>query len=201
MGALDDKINMMKADFKKARDSVLLKGSALDSIEQIAINTAEEIIKDAAEKEANLTRHIESLKVSIKAHQHKTEQALAEKEHHIAGLEQKLKDVIQSGNEARKQAAARGNRYKARFEHLLDDMDALLPGAKELLTSKVLSRHEKAQQLAKLNNQIRQQKKRVTASITPLANQYGETPLMKRQRSMLQALLVKRDKLKTIKSY
>jgi hypothetical protein len=40
----------------------------------------------------------------------------------IAGLQKKLVDVIKVSNEKRKSAAARANRYKAKYENLLDDI-------------------------------------------------------------------------------
>ncbi len=73
-------------------------------------------------------------------------------------LEAKCKAITDKGNQARKHASARGNRYKMKYDQLLETLEALLPGARALLTQSGLNEEEKAKRLATLEAKIKAQR-------------------------------------------
>ena len=118
-------------------------------------------------------------------------------------LDDKCDAIIAKGNQARKHAAARANRYKTKYDQLLETLEALLPGAKALLTARAIPQAEKVKRLAALEKQIAQQKKRIQEKVEYDPQRYRDVyrPGYGQQCRLLKALLDRKHTLENQKSY
>ena len=140
----------MNKAFEQAEKKVVFKGSALENTKQIArdcMKDLEDMYEDRIDilefSAIDLNRKIDTLIATNKKAQDT-----------IQRLKTKLERVTSSSNKERKNAAARANRYKAKYDKLLDDLDLVMPGAKELILSSALSTQEKEAKLLKIDSQI-----------------------------------------------
>lgn len=189
----------MEAAFDEATKQVLFKGSAIDAIKRIAIETVESLEQELARVRHALQAEIQVLEASEKACQAELKKTQAA----LAALQQKLAGVIEAGNAARKSAAARANRYKSKYEHLLDDIEQVLPGAKELLTSHAIAEADKVKKLQHLEQAIAKQKQRARDKVIYDAAKLRDVylPGYGKQCRILHALLKRKQRLENQKSY
>lgn len=189
----------LKTAFDEITDKVLFKGNAVDDIKRVALETVaameqefERVKKALVEKLAYAEEDFVDVQVGYKAERART-----------AALQKKLAGVIEKGNAARKSAAARANRYKSKYEHLLDDIETVLPGAKALLTSRAISAAEKAKRLAQLDATIARQRDRVGEHVGYDAVKRRDVFLSGygRQCRVLGELLKRKKQLENQKSY
>ena len=112
-----------------------------------------------------------------------------------SSLEQKLKVVIENANLERKNAAQRGNRFKRQYDKILDNVDAVLPGAKLLLLKKGSSERDQQSRIAKLNRLIEQQREKVNELVAD-SYKYGHTLLegYGRERRILRAMIARKNR-------
>jgi len=181
---------------------VLFKGSSLQAIQTVAIDT----LRQAEANEARLVQQVAALQTDLKEmtvarDAYEEEVNFWFKKHQQ--LEAKCQAITDKGNQARKHASARGNRYKMKYDQLLETIDTLLPGAKALLTQTGIGEREKAKRLAQLEEKIQAQKTVVRQHIhydvkkrrDVFNTGYGK------QHRLLCALIAKRRKLQQCNSY
>lgn len=192
-------VQSMQEDFERAARQVIFKGNSLETIKQIAVKTLQQVEGELYQERAESRQRIDGLCQQLDA----TRSAQQAAEKTIATLKEKLQSVINDGNQARKSAAARANRYKARFEQLLDDVDRVLPGAKELITQRAIAKKDKATQLAQLEMKIHRQKQRAQDKTYYDAEKQRDVYLSGygKQCRILKDLLERKQRLEAKKSY
>lgn len=196
-------IQEMKIAFEKAITQFFFKKNVIEEIQRIAVNTLttaeqayEEKIVDI-NQEAN--QRIDALSQQLDNSQQEKNEAIEQ----LALLDKKLQRIIAENNQERKNAAARANRYKAKYERLLDDLNAWLPGARELLVNKVISQQEKTKRLTQIEEKIAQQKKSIQKKTYYDPEKYRDVylPGYGKECAILKALLEKKQRLAQKKSY
>ena len=101
-------------------------------------------------KKAELKEQLNTARDDIKYYK----ELIIEKDERIEKQNKKIESLKSAIKTGRQNTVARANRYKAKYEQLLDAIDSVLPGAKDMLTGKVLTPEAKAQKLEQLNKRI-----------------------------------------------
>ena len=199
---MSETLKKLQAAFDNATRQVIFKGNAVEEIQRIALQTIQSLeasySKQWQQREAAedaLAKMRERFDTEHLAHL----QAIRE----IEALDDKCDAIIAKGNQARKHAAARANRYKTKYDQLLETLEALLPGAKALLTARAIPQAEKVKRLAALEKQIAQQKKRIQEKVEYDPQRYRDVyrPGYGQQCRLLKALLDRKHTLENQKSY
>jgi len=189
----------MQSAFEKAIKDAFFKSKSMVEIQRIAIETVELIEGNTKKVEAALSSELKGSQSLC----NKLREFIERQNEKIATLQNKMDGIIEAGNTARKHASARANRYKSKHEHLLDSIERVLPGAKELLTSKAIAHDEKIGKLKHLDGEIKKQQQRVQDRIAfdyrkrrdDFLSGYGK------QCCILESLLARRERIKAQKSY
>jgi len=189
--------------FKKIIESVVFKGNALKDIQRIAIETLAKVEQESVQRFNALSQEANERIQALNAQLQTTVASKTLAHDQITALQTRLETVISQGNHARKSAAARANRYKMKYDHLLDDIEHLLPGAKPLLTSHTISQIEKVKKLKQLECAIARQKKRTHEKVIYNAEKRRDVylPGFGRQCRILQVLMARKQRLGEQKSY
>ncbi len=190
----------MLAQFETAKTELWRKGPLMEKLQAIAQQTLWNTLDNAhrvmevthRDYQAKLDERNAALGEAQDIHQKTTEQLIT-----------KHKAALEKSNDARKQAAARANRYKKQYDNLLDDIDAALPGAKDLLKARAISEAEKRHQLDVLTKKIEVQESHVADKVVYSRGRYRDTflPGYGKERRILQSLLERKKQLEKQKSY
>ena len=157
---LEEKLDEIQSQF-------FFKGNAFSPYIAMALDTVEDLNIDVrywkshTQKLSDQTNTLKGEKVDLQEQLNTTRDDIkyfqelgVEKDEHIEKQNKKIETLKASIKAGRQSTVARANRYKAKYEQLLDTIDAVLPGAKDMLTGKVLTPEAKAQKLAQLNKRI-----------------------------------------------
>lgn len=194
----------VKEHFDKAIQGSLLTAK-LKTLRDDVVNTTKQLIADYESK-------INELKVSSRAEEEKLNAEIERLRAHYKQQETALlrkmsdykEDIVKNANKQRKDAAARGNRYKSQYDKLLKAIDTVLPGAKHLIENRALSEQEKQQRLEKLKGQIAAQKAKVGDCVGAYSykhSDYTVLPGYGRESKILNTLLRREQRLKQSLTY
>lgn len=192
----------VKKRFAEEEAKVMLKGNSVEPIKAVAL----EVI-------AKLERDYAALKVDWKAWADKCQalefgleqveaKALA-MQGHWQETQIELDRVKAQSNRERKAAVARANRFKAKYEQLLIDIDTVLPGAKAALTTKAISEEEKIKRLTEIDNAIAAQQAAVRGKVDFDESRWRDIHLSgyRKEARLLERLQAKKRQLMAQKSY
>ena len=192
-----------KVETMKWSDIEQLKRGMDAIIEKLTFKSKANQLRDMAigAMEAAMRQHeaiVNSLEEKIKDAEHKVgelDSGLYWVKRNNAALEEKVQLVIKKANKERKDSTARANRFKAKYDRLLDDIDKVLPGSKELLTKKGTSEQLREKRLGRLNHLIKRQQEKLD-DLTEYDPKYGSNKLegYGRESRILQAMLIRKQR-------
>lgn len=161
------RLDTMLAAFKENREKFFLKGNALDETVQIASRTVTALEQELSNYATELGKtkgeinELKKLNGDLAASKTACQTELKKSQTEFKARENKMIELLKKGNAERKNAAARANRYKARFDHVLDAVELVIPGSKELLLARAIPEEEKMKKLKRLDSLISKQKAEV----------------------------------------
>ena len=189
----------MLAAFEKAADKNFFKGNALEETQRISIAALEDAEIAFEQKLAEAKAKIVELTSKLDVEQFDRKEA----DEQIDFLKEKMARVIERNNAERKNATARANRYKAKYERLLSDIDLAIPGSKGLLETKAIAKHDQRKKIERLTAKIELQKQKINEKkrYDPDSQRDIFMPGYGKQWRILNSLVERKESLEAQKSY
>lgn len=186
----ESNITQLQYQLEEHLKQFAFKGKATVLVD-VAVQAMMQALEQHNEVVAELTEALEQAQAKCKTLTKTVKQSQRENQQLTAKLEQ----VITNANHERKSAVARANRFKARHDKLLDAIDEVLPGSRQLIEQRGLSEPEKRKQLRKLSKLIKVQRETVNSLVTYDSYRRRDTFHIgyTRERRILQAMMQRKQ--------